>query len=299
MLNRLGQYTALIVRPLNMRPVAATLISASARRIEVRISSSTAHIVLVIAPESDMAGEVFFLRALAPHNLSIPRLIAHDLNCLTVPFSYAIENHVGGVLLSSLEDEPLIRIAARQIGRTLRRVHQLAAPGFGHPTLTGRWPARSWQAALSLWLERMDVPAQVTEVLGPETSAALWAATRDHPDLRYDRPMVIHGAVGPANALVSVGDGVHLEALIQPGILVGGDPLFDLAYGLLPEYPAAFRQGLVEGYTVIGPLGPDQLRRLQRLKFLVRVVEIIRRAEPSQRAELPDLVIPALSALKR
>ena len=80
---------------------------------------------------------------------------------------------------------------------------------------------------------------------------------------------MIHGAVEPSRALVTVGDSVQLEALVRPGEIVGGDPLFDLAHGLLPRHPASFRQGLIEGYGASGALAPEQEDRLRRLRLLL------------------------------
>src|SRR5262245_51796772 len=114
-LGRLGDYAALIVAPLNMRPTAAALLADDAERIEVRVSTPGSHIVLAIAPDDDMAAEAFFLRALADKHLPLPRLIAHDLACTLVPFTYVIKGYVGGLPLDRLEDGPLVRVAARQI----------------------------------------------------------------------------------------------------------------------------------------------------------------------------------------
>jgi hypothetical protein len=293
-LARLGEYTALIVAPLNMRPTATTLLAADDARIEVRVSTPSAHIVLAIAPEGDLAAEVLFLRMTATKLLPIPRLIAHDLACTLVPFTYAIESYAGGAPLDRLEDGPLMRVAARQLGRTLRRTHQVAAHGFGRPTTTGRWPARGWREALVAWLAQRETPARAAEVLGADTLAALLAATLDHPSLSVERPCLIHGAVEPARALVTVGDSAQLEALTRPGSIVGGDPLFDLAHGTLPRYPAAFRQGLLEGYCATGALAPEQERRLRRLRLLLLVADTLWRAESEAVARLPGEVAEML-----
>jgi hypothetical protein len=296
-LARLGEYVALIVAPLNLRPNAAALLAADDQRIEVRVSTPGAHIVLAIAPEGDLAAEVFFLRMLAGKFLPVPRLIAHDLSCTLVPFTYAIESYSGGASLDRLDDGPLVRVAARQVGRTLRRAHQLAAPGFGRPTTTGRWSTRGWGAALAAWLAQRETPARAAEVLGADGLAALRAATLDHPSLALERPCVIHGAVEPARALVTVGDSAQLEALARPGAIVGGDPLFDLAHGTLPRHPAAFRQGLLEGYSAAGALAPEQEQRLRRLRLLLHVADTLWRGEADAVGRLPDEVAAQFSVL--
>jgi hypothetical protein len=293
-LARLGEYVALIVAPLNMRPTGAALLRDDDERIEVRISTAGAHVVLAIAPEGDLAAEVFFLRMLAGKSLPVPRLIAHDLASTLVPFTYAVQSYVGGAPLDRLEDGPLMRVAARQLGRTLRRAHQLAAPGFGRPTITGRWTTRTWGATLEGWLARRELFGRAEEALGAERLAALRAATLDHPVLACGSPYVIHGAVAPARALATVGDSAQLEALVRPGEIVGGDPLFDLAHGLLPRHAAAFRVGLLEGYTAAGALAPEQEDRLWRLRLLLYTADIIGHGEAAQLAQLPNQIDDAL-----
>jgi len=297
-LARLGEYAALIVAPLNLRPSGATLLATSDERIEVRVSTPGAHVVLVIAPDGDLAAEVFFLRMLAGKFLPVPRLIAHDLTCTLAPFTYAIESFAGGAPLDLLDDGPLVRVAARQIGRTLRRAHQIAAPGFGRPTTSGRWPARGWSEALAAWLAQGEMPARAVEVLGASTMTTLRAATLEHPSLIVERPCLIHGAVEPARAMVTVGDSAQLEALTRPGALVGGDPLFDLAYGTLPRHPATFRQGLLEGYCAAGTLAPEQEQRLRRLRLLVHVVDTLWRAEGQAMARLAGEVAGMLGEIR-
>jgi hypothetical protein len=133
-----------------------------------------------------------------------------------------------------------------------------------------------------------ETPARAAEVLGADALAALWAATLDYPSLAVERPCLIHGAVEPARALVTVGDSAQLEALTRPGALIGGDPLFDLAHGTLARHPAAFRQGLLEGYCTAGPLAPEQEQRLARLRLLLHVADTLWRAEAEEIARLPD-----------
>jgi len=296
-LGRLGEYAALAIGPLNLRPTAAALLREDAERVEVRVSTPSSHVVLVIAIDGDLTPEVFWLRALAASNLPIPRLIAHDLSLTTLPFAYALESYAGGSPLDALEDGPRVRVLARQLGRTLRRSHQVTAPGFGRPALSGRWPAGSWPDALGGWLARRETLPRAAEALGAEGAAALRAATLDHPALDCARPCVIHGAVAPCRAIVTVGDTSQLEALTRPGELVGGDPMFDLAYGLLPHRPAAFRQGLLEGYTASGALPAEQEGRLQRLGLLLSVAEVLGSDDSAALARLPDQVAGALREL--
>src|SRR5215213_4830742 len=178
-LGRLGEYASLAIGPLNLRPTSATLLREDPERVELRISTPSSHVVLVIATDGDLTPEVFWLRALAALNLPIPRLIAHDLSLTTLPFAYALESYVGGSPLDWLEDGPRVRVLARQAGRTLRRSHQAAAPGYGRPALNGRWPNASWPETLVGWLARRETLARAEELLGMECAVALIDATID------------------------------------------------------------------------------------------------------------------------
>lgn len=294
---RLGEYTALLVTPLKARPTGATLVASTRRRIEVRVATPTSHIVLVLAPETDLAHEIFFLRSLAQKELPAQRLIGHDLTCTVVPFTYAILSHLGGITLDQVSDATLLRIAARQAGRALRRIHQLEASGFGAPTPGGRWPARHWPEALAAWLERREFAARAEDRLGVEIVAALRAATLESPLLACARPRVLHGALDPARILVTLGESVQLEALLRPEPPVAGDPLFDLAYALSPRFPAGFRRGLLEGYEMTGTLDAIQLARLDRLRLLLDVADALTDADPAVLAGLAGAVQARLQAL--
>jgi hypothetical protein len=296
-LGRLGEYASLAIGPLNLRPTAAVLLREDEERVELRISTPSRHVVLVIATDGDLGPEVFWLRALAALNLPTPRLIAHDLSLTTLPFAYALESYIGGAPLDWLEDGPRMRVLARQAGRTLRRSHQVAAPGYGGPALNGRWPAESWPAALRAWLARRETLGRTEELLGLEGAAALIAATIDHPALAHTPPCVIHGAVEPARMIVTIGETMQLEALTRPGALVGGDPMFDLAHGLLPRQPATFRQGLLEGYIAAGSLDDEQQCRLRRLSLLLFADDTIQHGDPAVLARLPDEVATGLREL--
>lgn len=290
-LGRLGEYAELIIRPLNMRPTGAMLLSVDGERVEVRISAAASSVVLVAGPDADMAGEAFWLRTMAARNLPAPRLIAHDLSGARVPFCYLITSHIAGALLDRQTDEALVRVAARQVGRSLRRIHQAAAPGFGRPTPGGRWTQRSWSAALRAWVASYDARAHSAELLGAEVAAEVWAATIDNPALECVEPRLLHGAVGPGRVMVTTGESVQLEALVRPGPIVAGDPLLDVALALLPGQPAAFRQGFLEGYAAAGPLDPSQRLRLRRLGLIAALVE-----SASDPAGSVDRLLPALVA---
>lgn len=293
----LGDYAASIVEPLKVRPTDVTLVCATNQRVEVRLTTATHHLLLVIAPEADLAHEVFFLRSLATCDLPAPRLITYDLSCASAPFTYAIETCPAGLTLDRINNVALLRIAGRQTGRMLRKVHRIEAPGYGAPTPTGRWSARTWHEALAGWLAQRNFNDRAEAVLGADITSVLQSATLDHPTLDCSRPRVLHGAVEPARIVVTVGESVQLEGLVQPARLVGGDPLFDLAYALSSHQSSAFRRGVQEGYEMAGMLTARQQARIDRLRLLIDVVHALEEGDPAVLAGLPEAVIARLDAL--
>lgn len=296
LLGRLGEYAALAVAPLNMRPTDAVLLSDQPGRVEVRISTPGRHIVLALATRGDLAGELFFLRCMALKNLPAPRLIGHDLSQNRLPCTYLLLSHICGAPLSLVSDPALMRVAGRAVGRTLRRLHQTEVPGFGRISPGGRWLAGTWNEALLDWLGQRMALTRAEALLGPGLAAMLWTATLDHPALTCTQPRALHGAITPERVLVTVGESIQLEALIRPGDLVAGDPLFDLATGLLPHQPEGFRQGLREGYSASGPLDLGQEGRLRRLELLLWVAWALEQDEATQ-DDLPGAVRARLAAL--
>ena len=267
-LERLDEYSELVIRPLNMRHTGIELLGVYGHRVEVRISSRTGHQVLVIAPQAALLAELFWLKIAATQQLATPRVLVHDLFATQVPFAYMLVNYIGGIPLAHIEQASHRRVVARQIGRSLRRMHQCPAPGFGHPLLNGRWPHHGWRETLISWLDQAGALDLGLEVLGEADFNQLIGLTLDHPELGCVQPMVIHNGFDLQRTLVSIAETAQLETLPSPGSIVGGDPFLDVAMALLPKHPSDIRQGFLEGYTAAGALDASQRTRLHRMAVL-------------------------------
>ncbi len=296
-LSRLGDYAELLVRPLQVRPTSAAIIEATIHRVRVRISTPTANVTLVVSPSGELTSDVFFLRSLARHNVRVPQLLAHDLTCAAVPFGYLIHSHSAGVPLSSINEPTALQLAARQVGRQLRHIHNVPAPHYGAPTVSGRWSGRTWVETVDRWLTTTRRAEYLARILDGPTFDRLRAATVLHPEFGETTPHVTHGALSPAAILVTRSEQLVLEALIDPGPIVGGDPFFDLALALTPSQPAAFRRGVFEGYTAGGSPGDAALRRLQRIQLLLNASDIGLHGDADAVQQLPDAVLAALARL--
>lgn len=285
-LGRLGDYTAIIVRAMNMRPDAVTVLEQTTAHMLVRISTPLEHAVLRIAPDSDLAGEVYFGRMLTAHHLPAARIIHYDLTCSLVPFTYTLESYVGGVNAVHIAPDHLLHAAARQVGRTLRKMHRIKVRGWGRPNIAGRWPTPDWHTIL-MQLHTQFVLAPADALVFNEEERAIVLDILQHPALDNSVPHLMHGAPGPQTTRCTIGEHVHLEALINPGMVVGGDGLLDLALGMDSAYPEAWRIGLLEGYVAMVPLSAAEQERLRLLRILAcywKACWAYMRAEPHETA---------------
>jgi len=275
-LRHLGDYTAQVVRTLNVRPREVRLLEETRSYVTVRVSTNVEHLVLKLVPEGSIAAEVYCYRAMGEQQVPAPRVIHHDATGSLVPCPYTLTTYVGGVRAAQLDDQGRLRVAARQVGRALRRLHRSDAAGWGQPLSDRRWSATSWRAALA-WLHNETGAAIYTPLLLNEAQWATFkGATFEQEQLDIEQPQLIHGGLRPERVFCTPGEHVQLEALVDPGPLVGGDPMYDLAWGLLPCHAAAFREGLLEGYSASAPLTPAEQRRLDRLLLLVSFWETCR-----------------------
>jgi fructosamine-3-kinase len=267
-LTRLGDYTDIITRALNMRPRGAELFEQTTTCVLVRIRMPTEYVVLRMSPEDHLAREIYYGRTMAKHQLAAARILHHDMSRTLVPFTFTVENYIGGIPASKLESEPLLHMVARQVGRTLRRMHRIAAPGWGNPGRTGRWMVKDWKTVLQRLHRSFGAETIAPHIFEESVRVAIAAILEQLADL-CPHPCLMHSAVSPQTVRCTVGEHVQLEALVDPGHIVGGDGLLDLACGMDPYYPAAWSNGLFEGYVNTAPLTPNEQQRLHLLRVLV------------------------------
>lgn len=268
-LRNLGGYTAAIVRQLNLRPQEVRLLEETPSYVAVRVSTAQEHLILRFAPEGDFGAEVYYNRAMQKLFIPAPLVIQYDPSASYVPCPYLVESYIGGRRADQIEEEERLWAGARQLGRTLRRIHRTSSPGFGYPLKHESWSHQSWRSALATLFNTSGAAIYAPLLLSEKQWACFKAATLDSPLLDIEQARLIHGAIRPASLVCTPGEHVQFQALLQPGPLIGGDPLYDLACGLLPTHPEAFRAGLLEGYSALNALTAEEEQRLDRLLMFV------------------------------
>jgi hypothetical protein len=267
-LNRLGEYTATIVRSYRMNPRKVEFLAQTEQYILIRIHMPGEYVILRIAPVLDLAREVYFSRTMEKQQLPVARIMHYDLGRTLVPFAYTIEGYIGGYTGYQLESSHMVYGLARQVGRILRRIHRIEAEGWGYPSPGGRWKHAEWRSVL-LELHHAVAPRDVLAFLLLEEEHAMVTTTIEYLAMVLPAPQLMHGDIGPHTVRCNVGQGqVHLEGLVHPGRLIAGDGLLDLAIGMNNAYPQEWCSGLFEGYGALMPLSIEDLERLRLWQLL-------------------------------
>jgi aminoglycoside phosphotransferase (APT) family kinase protein len=273
-LARLGDDVALIMRQLQFRPVSATRVDHGGRYVLVRVTSPGEHVLVRIAPDDDLAAELHFSRALTERNIPTARVIAADLSRAQFPFPYLVETYIGGPRAEALTEPYQLRAAGRQLGRAARRLHQIGTPGWGRPTGSRAWTATAWDEVVQALLAESALEPAGRLVFGEAVQARILARLRQIE--APPQPQLVHGDMGPHCVIVTPGEQTQLVALVEPGTLIGGDPLFDVACVLSPEQPEPFRAGFLAGYYTGTPPEAEQ-QRLRQLRLLESYLSACRR----------------------
>ncbi len=276
-LAHLGDDTTAIVRRLNLRPTHVSRLHNHPYHILIRLSTPDAHYILRIAPDRDLTNEVLFARTIAQHHMPGARLVLHDLTRSTMPYDYLIEGHIGGeqgdTLLTAAQQSPSERITsdlydvARQTGVLLRQLHRITMPGWGRPTRSGRWLTPDWTTVLLLQHNQHAPDVVAAQLFDPDERAVMHDLLH-HICWDDVQPRLLHGAVSPHTVRFTRGEVCRVAALTDPGAIIAGDPLFDVAWGMHPTYPRAWQQGLLAGYTTTMPLAPPERHRLDMLTVI-------------------------------
>ncbi|NBU63398.1 MAG: aminoglycoside phosphotransferase family protein [Chloroflexia bacterium] len=273
-LSRLHDYVALVIHPFKLRVRTLALQQIFPQRIEVRVTG-TSVVTVVFAPSELLAGEVAFLRACALKQLPVPKIIHVDISYNFLPVGFVLYNHITGTVVADVTDATLQRQAARQVGRTLRVLHALPMAGWGWPTTTQKWELRDWRSVLKRWfnetagIERLRSPAAVAIL------ARFWREIIQDDIIEKINPCCIHGNLHMQHVYVTVHSHVQLEGVVRPGIIVAGDPMFDLAATMRTTNSLAFRQGIIEGYTATVPLRPEEILRIKQLAVVWRIYDLL------------------------
>jgi aminoglycoside phosphotransferase (APT) family kinase protein len=235
-----------------------------------RVASDQGILFLKIADEQDLRREVAVLRLLPSSCVPVPEAVAQDLSGEFTGAPCILLRHVGGHPLGGGEPE------LAQVGTLLRRVHDIALPGFGALSETGgrltgedtTWPEtmRRRGGGLGPAIEAGLVPGTLVE-------RALAAVSRhEHQFGQVSTGHLLHGDFHPRHVYAAGG---AITGIIDWGDATVGDPLYDfgrlLYVGFVAGDPAGGR-GLLESVVQTYDPEPDRLRESPELLLVYAVV---------------------------
>ncbi|MGV8954339.1 MAG: phosphotransferase family protein [Cypionkella sp.] len=196
-------------------------------------------------------------------DLPVTRYLALDEIYSRLPFRFAITNHLPGVTVGSLKDEPDIADLYRQMGMALRQLHTVSLPGYGpfgdgsiaelsanHATYIrglaahafGQFRHYGGDEALALQLQ------SIVSAFEPITAHSLGAVFA-HDDLHPNNVLAERDASGR----------LQLTGVIDFGNARAADPISDLAKTLFcceHEAPGSSAP-ILEGYGPIAHPNPQ------------------------------------------
>ncbi len=220
--------------------------------------------VLKLAPNDDLATEVYWYEKVQRAQLASVALVAHDLTKTHVPYMYIIMMHSSGYDLRNATSTHQ-RAAGIAVGHYLRQLHALPAGGFGALAADHAWTHTDsvtpihdslLRSGVTYWKDTLFSPFEIANV----ENLLL------QPHMQVMSPALLHGDVGLPNVLFQVENTqLTLTAMIDPGEIVGGDPMLDLA--IATNDFDAFGAGVLHGYTQQQPLTEEEHYRLRVLQL--------------------------------
>jgi len=241
------------------------------RVYEVQLAREAPSLIIKIYPEVfhwKLAKEVSIYRRLAEcPSLPVPRVVLHDDSRAIVPLNLLVMTKIDGRVLRPLEpslmDGELFGLYA-QMGRTLRRFHDVRMESFGYLVADGVMDPHLTNEAYMLFQfgkklrEFRDLGGDLRLSERMERHVAL------HGTLLKDCawPVFCHDDFHTANVIVSTGpNGTwRLSGVVDVENAVAGDPLIDVAKTLLYSVgkSRAKRDGFLTGYGPIEHQGWEE-----------------------------------------
>ncbi|MBI3305158.1 aminoglycoside phosphotransferase family protein [Candidatus Parcubacteria bacterium] len=215
----------------------------------------------------DLLTSDYFYNKLEGSGVPVPSVLFFDDSRQVIPYDFQVLEYLEGVDIRSIPAK-LHRQAGTLVGEALQKIHSINVEGFGWPLSGGGWGATSWLDALRKNYFDSSL-AKKHEVFSTEEIRQIERITFFNEKLNSIAPHLIHSDVGHGNSLYRLEDNqLFLVGFIDPGGIIGGDPMFDVPLSVDAEDD--FEKGIGEVYTGRRSLSPEEEYRLNHLNLARR-----------------------------
>lgn len=214
---------------------------------------------------------ILFNQIVIDKKISSPKIIFSSNNSGFFPFPWILWEWLPGKQASKLKSEADRYAAAIKTGGIMRAMHQVRLSSFGSPDSNCQLSGQSAQATINYYMNRINVLINNgSDAFSEMELGDIYKVTADSKELlMYDDPRLLHGDLTGSNVIVS--DTKEIS-IIDPGIIIAGDPMSDLGYSQTTLLSKTFRKGIWERYTGQGSLSGDEYNRFKRWRLLRQVV---------------------------
>lgn len=224
-----------------------------------------------MALKDTLVPEIFFIKTLKKFSIPCQELVAYNISRKIIPYPFFITKWIeADSFVGHINDKVAIE-GGIAYGKELVKIHKIKVSGFGIPSdLEGkRWTSRSWTGALEDFFKkycRLDTPYKL---FNKDEVGYIFDIVFKNKKLDIPRAYLLHGDV--PNSLALKKPNIKLLAFIDPGRMIGGDPMFDLAsiYNINEkgEFGKGFMKGLIAGYSLVKPLTSRERCRFRYLRL--------------------------------
>ena len=220
---------------------------------------------LKISAGASFENEMFFYQSLRDHSLPAPRVYTSNQ---IEGWSYLLIDWIDAdTACSNLFD------LGQQIGQVLCRVHEIAVPGVGRMQHQV-WEGTDWGQFITEnvdhFLRRLP-ELDATDKMIKLAQAGLTTLV-DHCQQAQPEPRLLHSDVAIDNV---IWQGDRLMVLLDPGWCIGGDPLLDVSYVLLPTTDQRLVAGFRSGYAYYDQLDQEHLDRYQVYHHVAKLMHCV------------------------
>ena len=127
-------------------------------------------------------------------------------------------------------------------------------------------PKKTWVDTLKDYMRLEKNQKIVDKLITKKEVETINEQTIHNKKINIKKPKLIHGDVCPNNFIYSP-KYKNQVVFIDPGRIIGGDPMFDLAYAKIPQ-ETTFYNGLKTGYELKIQLTKKELYRIDKLKIV-------------------------------